>query len=45
MENMVENFAMWLALTTDEQRVVVIDDKKGSLLKTTKAFLVVKVLS
>lgn len=45
MENMVENFAMWLALTTEEQRVVVIDDKEGFVLKTTKAFLVVKVLS
>lgn len=45
MEDMVENFATRLDLTTKENRVVVIDDKEGSLLKMTKAFLVGKVLS
>lgn len=43
--DMVENFATRLALTIEEQRVVVTDDKEGSLLKTTKAFLVRKELS
>lgn len=40
MEDMVENFATRLALTTEKQEVVVIDDNDGSLLKTTKVFLV-----
>nr|XP_028959281.1 uncharacterized protein LOC114819196 [Malus domestica] len=35
---MVENFAARLAVTTEEQRVVVIDDKEWSILKMTKVW-------
>lgn len=45
MEDMVETFAARLALTTEEQRVVVADAKEGSILRTTKVLLVGKVLS
>ncbi|KAM1305180.1 hypothetical protein COP2_023183 [Malus domestica] len=45
MEDMVMKFANRLALTVEEQKVVVIDDKDNALLHADKAFLVKRVLS
>ncbi|KAM3000960.1 hypothetical protein FF2_037309 [Malus domestica] len=45
MEDMMEKFAARLTLTTEEQKVVVIDDREGLSLKTSKVFLVGKLLS
>ena len=45
MEDMVMKFADRLALTEEEQRVVVIDDKESALLRADMVFLVGRVLS
>lgn len=44
MEDMVESFAARLTLTSEEQMVVLVDDKEGAFLRMTKVFLVGRVL-
>ena len=45
MEDMVMKFAEGMALTVEEQRVVVIDEQESALLRTNKVFLVGRVLT
>lgn len=45
MDDMVLKFADRFLLTAEEQRVVVIDDKEGALLRNTRVFLVGRVLT
>ncbi|KAB2610032.1 hypothetical protein D8674_021305 [Pyrus ussuriensis x Pyrus communis] len=45
MEDMVESFAARLTLTSEEQMVVVVDDKECAFRRMTKVFLVGRVLS
>ncbi|KAM1624199.1 hypothetical protein COP1_022337 [Malus domestica] len=44
MEDMVIKFADRLALTEEEQWIVVIDEKESTLLRTDRVFLVGRVL-
>lgn len=45
MEDLASDFSARLALTEEEQQIVVVEKKDGLLLKTTKVFLVGKVLT
>lgn len=45
MDDMVVKFADGLALTTGEQKVMVIDDHESALLRANKVFLVGQVLT
>lgn len=45
MDDMLSSFANRLALTEEEQQIVVIDEKESALLRTDHVFLVGRVLS